>query len=90
MNNIIPPITDPLGSHWSQPKVEDILIDDHCALMKANDLRKLKEYSTTLPTGVYAGKMWKSQYGGIWYLRWYGESENPNMCSNNQREIILI
>lgn len=67
----IPPITDPMGKHWKQPKVEDILIDDTTAMMTQTTFNQLAEYSTSLPSGKYAGKMWKSRGTDGWYLRWY-------------------
>ena len=89
-NNIIPIITDPLGKSWDQPKIENILIDDKNALMEENDFKELHEYSCSVPTGVYVGKMWKSRINEKWYLRWFSEHENPEFVSNNVREIIII
>lgn len=88
-NNVIPAMTDPLGKYWEQPSADRILIDDDYAVMDKTTLRQLPEYSSTNPSGVYPGKMWRAETRGIWWLRWYGESDNPAMCSNNQREILL-
>jgi hypothetical protein len=87
----IPEMTDPLGKYWGQPDANNILIDDTHALMAAADFDKLKEYSQSQPSGVYVGKMWKSCYrGDKWYLNWWGFSDDPNMCSGNFREIIVV
>jgi hypothetical protein len=63
---------------------------------------ELEEYSCSFPTGVYEGKMWKRHDGSfdrafiarggepVWLLMWFGPSDDPNKCSINSREIILI
>ena len=48
----IPPMTDPLSSHWEQPSRELIEIDDKYAMMSIYTFRQLHEYSGTNPTGV--------------------------------------
>lgn len=91
MNNTIPVITDPLGKNWEQPDLNNILVDDTHALMSENDLKELLEYSTSTPTGVYAGKMWKTKCSDTWFLRWFAICEDdPDMCITHHREIILI
>lgn len=92
MKNIIPPITDPLGKNWKQPFTEDILIDDSHAVMTGDSFNLLATYSNSIPSGVYPGKMWKAiTDDGRKFLRWYGIVENkPNICSNNQREILIV
>jgi hypothetical protein len=99
----IPPITDPLGRSWQQPARERILIDDTHALMLQAEFERLAEYSATMPTGVYPGKMWKRHdgvydpvflaAGGVptWKLCWFGFSEKgPGFCSIHHREILLV
>jgi len=77
--NTIPPITDPKGSSWNQPKVEDIAICDEFAVMSLKDFNMLKDYSCSQPSGVYHGKMWKTcpeQFGnkkGIEYYKKHGK-----------------
>lgn len=89
--NVIPEITDPLGRAWRQPDKKKILIDDHHAVMNKKEFDELSEYSATLPTGVYEGKMWRLlSDDNKNYLYWYGASDNPKKCSVNSREIILI
>lgn len=89
MNNIIPPITDPLGAHWRQPHPVNILIDDTHAIMSEQAFKLLHEYTTTIPSGVYPGKMWKANIkAGVWMLRWFGDG-GPTQCTNNQREILI-
>jgi hypothetical protein len=96
---MIPPITDALGNHWAQPAVADILLTDTHATMSQEAFDNLREYSTSMPSGVYPGKMWKAQpinvhtrtYDGDWYLRWYGiVPGQPELCSNNQRVICIM
>lgn len=86
----IPPITEPMGRYWSGPKAKDIQIDDTHALMTKRSFNKLLDYSISIPTGVYIGKMWKAYRKGVWYLIWFGESEYPDKCSQNVREILTV
>lgn len=84
-------MTDPLGKYWDQPSRDNIVIDDDYAVMDKKTLEALYDYSRSMPTGVYPGKMWKAVMpNGKVLLRWYGESDDPTMCSNNQREILLV
>jgi len=89
---VIPPMTHPLSSAWKQPKASDILLDDEFAYMTEKTLNQLAEYSCSIPTGVYEGKMWKS--GGNrapWVLRWFVTSKkNPNSCSIEIRSIKIV
>ena len=88
--NVVPDMTDPLGRHWRQPPHDAIVLDNTHAVMTRASFDALSDYSTTIPTGVYPGKMWREEYGGRWFLRWFGiVPDRPNLCSNNQREIIL-
>lgn len=86
-----PPImVDPMGSHWRQPGRYEVLIDDISAVMSRRSLDQLMDYTHTVPTGVYVGKMWKCKHDGVWFLRWYGPSEEADMCSINTRRILLL
>lgn len=88
--DLIPEITCPLGRYWRQPPRDAILVDDKHALMTRTTFDELPEYSASTPSGVYPGKMWRREYQGRWYLRWFGSvPDQPELCSNNQREIIL-
>lgn len=98
-DNTIPPITSEMGRSWQQPKTDRILIDDTHAIMRKREFDDLAEYSTTKPSGVYPGKMWKGEYfdpvthrpTGRWYLSWFGiVPDNDKVCSNNHREILLV
>lgn len=89
--NQIPPMDDPLGFYWKQPTRDQIEIDDTHALMTAHAFDRLSEYTTTNPSGVYPGKMWRSLCNGEWWLRWYGVVDGrPDLCSNNQRRILIV
>lgn len=87
----IPKMTDPMSRHWTQPQGE-ILIDETHAMMRRIDFEALAEYSTTCPSGVYSGKMWKSKIRGhsTWYLRWYGRPSSENSVWTFTREIIVV
>jgi hypothetical protein len=99
----IPPMTDPLGLHWKQPPREEITIDDLHALMSQRAFDRLAEYSTSVPSGVYVGKMWKRHDGAFdraflaqggkptWLLCWYGPSaRGQEFCSVHTREILIV
>lgn len=97
-SNLIPPITDKLGRNWVQPKASDILIDDTHAIMDSLSFAQLSNYSTTRPSGVYPGKMWKADEfwdqvdNSKWRLLWYGDAfmkDGKELCSIHQRLIII-
>jgi len=89
--HIIPPITNSLGRHWKQPSRFDIEIDAEHALMTKVVFDELAEYSSTLPTGVYEGKMWRRKLReDKWLLAWYGPCDKPGHCSINTRKILLL
>ena len=98
----IPPITDPMDRSWDQPPRERITVDDKHALMSLADFKALPEYSSSQPSGVYDGKMWRRHNGACdwnfiarggkpeWWLCWFGPSEKgPDFCTTNHRKIIL-
>jgi hypothetical protein len=96
MSRMIPAMTDQMGRYWNQPDPAAILIDDTHALMAAATFNQLAEYSGSLPTGVYAGKMWR-RHDGIfdrnakrrrWLLCWFGEV-NDGKCEIEFREVLL-
>ncbi len=102
----IPPMLDPLGAYWLQPKREEIQIDLKHALMGRSAFAKLSEYSCSQPSGVYPGKMWKKQLAqerpvnevmtpaGSWVLCWYGpaypEGHKWHGSVSNEYRIILV
>ena len=98
--NAIPPITDPMGKNWNQPPTSAILIDDINAVMDQVTFNWLANYSATMPSGVYPGKMWK-RHDGLhdprckpedrkWLLMWYGYDDDPKQCSINHRRILIV
>lgn len=69
----IPKITDPLGRSWIQPKAEDMILDDNTVLMDQGSFNSLLNYQTSLPSGVYVGKMWRRNQTLCWYDRIEGD-----------------
>lgn len=59
------------------------------AYMTQHVMNDLAEYSSSTPSGVYPGKMWKGHWQDAWHLCWYGESDQPGMCSTNHCPILL-
>jgi len=87
----LPQMTHPLSRHWHQPSADEMAVYDDIAIMDRSALQRLPEYSTTIPTGAYEGKMWRRANGpDKWFLCWYGPSEDPDMVSINSRPIRLI
>lgn len=99
---LIPVMDDPLGKYWLQPAdIRDAPIDDETIILTRRQFDGLAEYSTSMPSGVYPGKCWKAEElkrvglalrgTGRWLFRWYGEVEGkPDVCSNNQRLIVIV
>lgn len=90
MNHPIPELDSPFS--WTQPDRQDILVGDTTAIMTQRDYELLYDYSRSRPSGAYPGKMWKSidSATGKSYLHWYGlVPGNPNLVSNNCREIVI-
>ncbi|MES2218392.1 MAG: hypothetical protein V4501_08265 [Pseudomonadota bacterium] len=89
--NVIPPMIDPLGKYWRQPDSSLIGVDEANALMDETTFRGLLNYSTSIPSGVYPGKMWRrTEDGQRWLLCWYGLSgKGDGFCSINNREILI-
>lgn len=99
--DVVPPMTHPLSAHWRQPERRGILMDDHSALMSAADFHLLHEYSSTNPSGVYDGKMWKRKHGvrdeagklvaHTWRLAWYSpDPTDPNMVLVLTRQLFVV
>ena len=91
---VIPKMTHPLSKHWPQPNRNEIEFTETKARMSQYVFDQLKNYSRSVPTGVYEGKMWKRGEPYFspakWFLCWYGVSKEPNKCSINYREIELV
>jgi hypothetical protein len=81
--DIIPEMDDPLGAYWEQPNRQMIFIRDGKALLDAQDFKKLKSYDSSLPSGVYPGKMWKRTNAGVSYLCWFGEDKGGHCTINH-------
>ena len=95
IKGMIPPITDPLGQYWDQPPLIDVAVYNDIAIIEKHTLDQLAEYSTTIPTGAYEGKMWKRRVcefknGSKWLLCWYGPSNNPKKVSINTRPLRIL
>lgn len=89
MRSEIPAMVHPLGKHWDQPRKDLIELCGGFAIMELLDFYKLPEYSLSMPTGAYEGKMWKAKVRGDWLLCWYGDSGDPDKVSINYRLVII-
>lgn len=94
---VLPALESPYSPGvWQQPPRESILIDKTHALMTRTTFEKLAEYSSTMPSGVYPGKLWR-RHDGIydrkcktprWLLCWYG-AVNADKCPIEFREVLI-
>lgn len=101
---VIPGITSEMGRNWDQPTRNEItfqLLEETNkplqAYMNQAALDALKEYSSSLPSGVYEGKMWKGHWKNaegnlVWYLCWYDYSETNRgaECSIKHCPVMLL
>lgn len=90
MLDLIPQMTHPLSVYWDQPPLEDIAVYNDIAIMDQKTLDKLPEYSFSVPSGAYAGKMWKTELNTGWLLRWYEKGLDPKTISINHRPIRIL
>jgi len=93
MNDHHPPELDsPYGpGAWKQPDRTQVLIDETHALMTKAVFESLAEYNTTMPSGVYSGKMWRQSNGAHeWLFCWYGPTTDREKCSVNSRKVIFV
>jgi len=88
----IPECVHPLSKAWDQPKNVEVEIDETHALMSEESFEQLHEYSMSIPTGVYAGKMWKAhnRLSDEWYLRWYEDGPLESGTCRIKSRIILV
>jgi len=87
MINPIPAMIDPLSKYWEQPDHKKLTFQTDRVLMTKETINDLKEYSTSIPTGAYIGKMWKLKDKKGWTLCWYGKHSNPDFVSINYMPI---
>lgn len=90
----IPQMTHELSRYWKQPNPSDILIDERHAVMNSLTFNALAEYSLSVPSGVYDGKMWKANTlrrgRPTWLLKWYDRGDSPMHCALKIREILIV
>lgn len=87
--NYIPEITDPMGAYWDQPKTSEIVVDDKTAKMTKETFDSLMTYNSSIPSGVYVGKMWKRTFKEISTLCVYSKIVGDNMEIDNRKIIIV-
>lgn len=84
----IPPMTDPLGKFWGQPERSEIVVDGTHAMMTERTCARLNRYDHSLPSGVYAGKMWRRMNWLCWYAPQPGGVGNHLVVES--REILVV
>lgn len=109
----IPPIDlikDPMGKNWEQPDRKTVFIvppngtdqNRPMAFVRECDVEKLAEYSCSMPSGCYPGKMWLFCYGAHdakvplseqeWWLRWFvdgGKVNGREVCQTKSARLVL-
>lgn len=99
---VVPSIPKEKSTFWSQPapstfvfQIPDGTQEPNLVYMAEKDRAWLKDYSHSMPTGVYPGKMWKCQWTNLdgsidWHLVWYGiVPDKPEVCSIHHCPILL-
>jgi hypothetical protein len=86
----LPQMVHPLSKYWSQPSRHQVAVYDDIAIMDRSTLARMADYSLSIPTGAYEGKMWRQSNGGSWRFCWYGPSDDPDKVSIHSRPIRLI
>ena len=84
----VPPMTHPLSKHWDQPERKDVHIDETTARMSKATYDALKNYSLSMPSGAYEGKMWKRICVDKSYLCWYAYQSETHV-KTCLREIVI-
>jgi len=71
-----------------------ILVDEHTAVMGAEDFRSLLEYSCSLPTGTAIGKRWKRgqpyDKPTEWFMGEYAPDPDPKFVRILWRRIEVV
>ena len=91
INSIIPPIIHSLENDWRQPPLDQIQIQDECAIMTWQTLQRVQNYSLS-PPSAYAGKVWRSTSDGgtTWTLWWYGFGDEFHSNTVNTMPIKVV
>lgn len=89
--NTIPEADSEWVAYWQAPHRNEIEFRGDAAVMDKAAFDKLLNYSSSLPTGVWIGKLWKARLDdGRWYLRWYStDPRNAANCLINSRPITI-
>lgn len=73
--------------------MDGLLVDDATALATPAQFNGLMEYSSSLPTGQYAGKRWKRGHGGHWLLGEFYETPELDAAGKigiHWRELLVV
>lgn len=76
----IPKMTEPLGRYWDQPKGlrDRVQLHPTYAVILKRDWEALPVYDISMPSGVYAGKVWRCKD----CLCWYGPGKHRGQHSS--------
>lgn len=89
----------PLGKAWDQPELREIKFVFGKAWVSKENFNKIKTYEISIPSGVYAGKMWKRPFRvkgkdgkstlTRWLLLWFVDSEEKDCCEIKEIELMI-
>jgi hypothetical protein len=68
----------------------DMLVTDDVAVMSRFEFEGLAEYSSTLPSGTYLGKVWRSRGLRDWFLGEFFDDGTPGMVAIRWRRIVVV
>jgi hypothetical protein len=80
-------------ARWREKRASlSMLLDETDAVMSPAEFADLSEYSSSLPSGTYVGKLWKCRAasGPRWLLGEYVDDATPGMIGIRWRHIHVV
>lgn len=70
----------------------DLLVDERTCVATPDQFARLMEYSSSIPTGRYAGKRWKRFASSKWWLGEFFEMDPPESgaLEIRWRELVVV
>lgn len=76
--------------HESRPADHEWLLGEETCTITPAAFDGLLEYSATIPTGVYIGKVWRRRDADGWWLGEYTEHEDPKKAGIRWRRLVVV
>lgn len=75
-------------SDYLKADFPDLIIGDEVAFVTLQDFNRLAAYNTSMPTGMYPGKVWKRRGAGDrWLLAETVEADDPDYVNIVWRDL---